>query len=599
MTMKKAAWMPQNAEAESRAREAGIPFEAATVDEMVRVQAERNPNRRAYLFLDDGEVEGPSYTCAQLDLRARAIAAHLRDICAPGDRALLVYPPGLDYMATFLGCLYAGVVAVPVYPPDPGRLNRSLPRLKVIANNADTRIALTTSAVLPLGEMLSQQDPDFAKFEWLATDTVPDSDAARWQGPVSTSDALAFLQYTSGSTSDPKGVMVTHGNLLYSLWEMTYVWHSKQISGNQVTWLPAYHDMGLIFGLLLPVYRCSPCYIMSPLNFLQHPARWLQAISKYRAVYSVGPNFAYDLCSRKVTPEQRGSLDLSCWKVAVNASEPIRTETMDRFIETFRECGVSPDIFKSGYGLAEATLKVSGTLPTANTLRLSVSGGDLIKHRVVLAENSAAGARAVVGCGESHLDTRTIIVDPDTCIQCGPHTVGEIWVSGPSVANGYWNNPAATSEVFQARLADSGEGPFLRTGDLGFLRDGELYVTGRIKDIIIVDGANHYPSDIEQTVEKAHPIIRPGCVIAFSADEAGHERLFVVAEAGTAAATEGTAKSAVSAVRKFVARDHDLRVHKVCLIQPRSIRKTSSGKLQRQACKQSFLDGTLDIIAIG
>ena len=205
----------------------------------------------------------------------------------------------------------------------------------------------------------------------------------------------------------------------------------------------------------------------------------------------------------------------------------------------------------------------------------------------------------MAGCGQSHLDTRTIIVDSDTCIQCGPHTVGEIWVSGPCVANGYWNNPAATSEVFQARLADSGEGPFLRTGDLGFLRDGELYVTGRIKDIIIVDGANHYPSDIVQTVEIAHPIIRPGCVIAFSADEAGHERLFVVAEAGTAAATEDTAKSAVSAVRKFVARDHDLRVHNVCLIQPRSIRKTSSGKLQRQACKQSFLDGPLDIIAIG
>ncbi|NUM52063.1 MAG: fatty acyl-AMP ligase [Candidatus Hydrogenedentes bacterium] len=593
-----AAWAAQSDDVERRALAAGIPIHAKTVDEFVRARAESDPSCMAYQYLDDGETEGARLTYEELDIRARAIAAHLRNHCSPGDRALLIFPPGLDYIATFLGCLYAGVVAVPVYPPDPSRLNRSLPRLKVIANDANTHVALTTSMVLPLVEMMAQQDADFAKFDWIAVDTVQDSEAANWHGPVSTTDAVAFLQYTSGSTSDPKGVMVTHGNLLYNLWDMSYYWHSEQPEASQVTWLPAYHDMGLIFGLLLPIYRKLPCYVMSPLDFLQHPARWLQAISKYRATWSVGPNFAYDLCARKVTPEQKASLDLSCWVAAANGSEPIRIETLERFVEAFRECGVSWSIFKSGYGLAEATLKVSGTRPDLETDVLTVSSAELIKHRVVVMERGAPGSRTLVSSGASHLQTRTIIVDSETGIQCKPGTVGEIWVSGPTVAKGYYNNERETERVFNARLSDTSEGPFLRTGDLGFIHNGNVYVTGRIKDVIIVDGANHYPQDIEETVEKAHAAIRPGCVISFPVDENGAENVVVVAEAGGIVDAEGAAP-VFAAVRKAVARDHDLRVHKVCVITPRSITKTSSGKLQRQACKRGFLDGTLDVVAIG
>lgn len=593
-----ALWMPSGDDIAERIRKADVPTHARTVDEVLRYRAEGAPDGLAYQFLDDGEVEGPSHTYAQLDRRARAIAAYLRTHLKPGDRALLIFPPGLDYMAAFFGCLYAGVVAVPVYPPEPGRMNRSLPRLKVIATDADTHIALTTSMVLPLGQMMSAQDSDFASFEWIAVDEIPDAMAAQWEGPVSTMDSLAYLQYTSGSTADPKGVMVTHGNLLYNLWDLSYLWHSDQFEGRLVTWLPAYHDMGLIFGLLYPVYLRWPCYVMSPLAFLQHPVRWLRAISKYRATYSVAPNFAFDLCTRKVTPEQRATLDLSCWRVAGNGSEPIRPETLERFAETFRECGVTWELFKPGYGLAEATLKVSGTRPDETTWLLSVDAEQLEKHRVVLTERGAPNSRTLVGCGRTHLQTRTIIVDRETGIQCKPDTVGEIWVSGPTVAKGYWNRPDVTEATFRARLSDTGEGPFLRTGDLGFIHDGVIYVTGRIKDMIIIDGANHYPQDIEVTAEKSHAAVRPGCVIAFSVEENGVERLVVVAEA--AGLPDGdAARPVIAAVRKAVANEHDLRVHKVCLIQPRTINKTSSGKLQRQACKQGFLSGTLDMIAQG
>lgn len=588
----------QNDEVERRAVEAGIPIYAKTVDEFVRARAESHPNEMAYLYLDDGETEGARLTYKELDTRARAIAAHLSLHCSPGDRALLIFPPGLDYIATFLGCLYAGVVAVPVYPPDPSRLNRSLPRLKVIANDANTHVALTTSMVLPLVEMMAQQDADFAKFDWIAVDSVTDAEAVNWLAPFSTSDSIAFLQYTSGSTSDPKGVMVTHANLLYNLWDMSYIWHSEQPEASMVTWLPAYHDMGLIFGLLLPIYRKLPCYVMSPLDFLQHPVRWLRAIAKYRATWSVGPNFAYDLCARKVTAEQKASLDLSCWVAAANGSEPIRIETLERFVKAFSECGISWSIFKSGYGLAEATLKVSGTRPDLETDILTVSAAELINHRVVVAERGAPGSRTLVSCGASHLQTKTIIVDTETGLQCKPGTVGEIWVAGPTVAKGYYNNAEDTERTFNARLSDTNEGPFLRTGDLGFIHNANVYVTGRIKDVIIVDGANHYPQDIEETVEKSHAAIRPGCVIAFSIEDGGAEKVVVVAEAGGLSNPDG-ATPVYAAVRKAVARDHDLRVHKVCLIQPRSITKTSSGKLQRQACKRGFLDGALDVIAIG
>jgi acyl-CoA synthetase (AMP-forming)/AMP-acid ligase II len=567
----------------------------STVVELLQNRAAHHPNELIYTFLEDGEEESARHTFESVDRSARAIAAALQKRCAPGDRVLMLYPPGLDYIAAFFGCLYAGVVAVPVYPPDPGRLNRSLPRLKVVARDAGTTLALTVSSLSAMGEGLAAFDAYFGEFEWLATDTVPEALAEEWTEPQISSETVAFLQYTSGSTSDPKGVMVTHRNLLYNLFSMGDHW-SENEELRFVTWLPAFHDMGLIFGLLLPVYLGAPCYLMSPLAFLQRPFRWLRAISRYKATHSCAPNFAYDLCVRKTTPEQRATLDLRNWQSAGNGAEPVRPETLERFAEAFKPFGLRWETLCPGYGLAEATLMVS-TTAKLQAMILPVVASELERHRVVEAKAPGEDVRRLVGCGTCRHDTRVIIVDPESRIQCMPDTVGEIWVSGTTVAEGYWNRPDDTEAVFQARLADTGEGPFLRTGDLGFVKNGFVFVTGRIKDMIIVDGLNHYPQDIERTMESSHPAIRPGCCAAFAIDEDGQEKLAAVAEAALPPGSDG--KEVIAAVRRSIAEEHDLRIHRVCLIAPKSIDKTSSGKIQRQASRSRFLENTLEVLAIG
>ncbi|MCC6697662.1 MAG: fatty acyl-AMP ligase [Candidatus Hydrogenedentes bacterium] len=566
-----------------------------TLVELLQNRAAESPDKLAFTFLVDGEEEGDRYTYADLDRRARAIAVALRDLCEPGDRVLLLYPPGLDYLAAFFGCLYAGVAAVPVYPPDPGRLNRSLPRLKVVIRDADTRVALTVSLMKEMGAAFTEHDAEFEKMVWLATDTIPDEHAEDWIEPELTPETLAFLQYTSGSTADPKGVMVSHKNLLYNLYDMGHYWGSADNSVF-VTWLPVFHDMGLIFGLLLPIFLEFPCYLMSPLAFLQRPLRWLRAMSKYGATHTCAPNFAYDLCVRKTTPEQRAALDLSNWQCAGNGAEPIRPETLDRFTETFQSCGFQGTAFSPGYGLAEATLKVTTTPRDEPPTFLPVVAEELERHRVVAAQRAGEGVRIVVGCGRTHADTRVLIVDPDSRLQCGPDTVGEIWVSGTTVAQGYWNRPEDTATTFEARLADTDEGPFLRTGDLGFVKDGIVFVTGRIKDMIIIDGQNHYPQDIERTVELSHEAIRPGCCAAFSVHVDGEERLALVAEAALAQGVE--AKPLIGLIRRAISEVHNLRAHKVCLIRPRTIDKTSSGKIQRQSTRKGFLTNSLEVLAV-
>jgi acyl-CoA synthetase (AMP-forming)/AMP-acid ligase II len=579
--------------------------EPSTLVEILRWRAIHQPDRLAYTFLQDGETEEAHLTYADLDRRARAIGALLQDLGMYGERALLLYSPGLEFIAGFFGCLYAGVVAVPVYPPHPARLDRTLPRLRATANDAQPAAILTSSALVSLAESLRAQAPDLQALRWLATDAIDTRLAEQWQQPAQDGTSLAFLQYTSGSTTAPRGVMLSHSGLLHNL---TLIQQSFEISPDTrgLFWLPLYHDSGLIGGVLEPLYRGCISIIMSPMAFLQRPFRWLQAISRNRATCSGAPNFAYDLCVRKITPEQRTTLDLSSWDLAFTCAEPVRCETLERFATTFAPCGFRREAFYPCYGLAEATLIASGGLKAAPPVVLTLQSAALGRNCVIAASSGEDGTQTLVGCGQNLGDQEIIIVHPETLTRCSPDEVGEIWIAGPSVAKGYWNRPEETKRTFQAYLTETGEGPFLRTGDLGFLKDGELFITGRLKDLIIIGGSNHYPQDIEQTVEQSHPSLRPSCCAAFSVDRDGEERLVIVAEVERrrhperdqppdTVAPRFTA-GVVQAIRRAVAECHELRVYAVLLLKPGTIPKTTSGKLQRHACRTGFLAGSLDVI---
>jgi acyl-CoA synthetase (AMP-forming)/AMP-acid ligase II len=556
-------------------------FEPATLVDLLRWRASHQPRRRAYTFLGDGEAEESSVSYGELDRRARAVAARLQTLgVAGGERALLFYPPGLEYVVAFLGCLYAGVVAVPAYPP---RLNRPISRLRAMAADSKATVALTTAHILSNLERRLAHAPEMKSLRWLATDDGEDP-AEEWRCPEIGSNTLAFLQYTSGSTAAPKGVMVTHGNLLHNL-AMIYDGLGYTPDSHMVTWLPPYHDMGLIGGVLQPLYGGFPATLMSPVSFLQRPLGWLRTISRLGADTGGGPDFTYDLCSRKITPEERATLDLSSWTVAFNGAEPIRQETLERFAATFASCGFRWEAFYPTYGLAEATLIVSGGSQTAPPVVLSVEGAELERDRVVAASAGDEGARTLVGCGRALADQKVVVVNPESLTRQPPDRIGEIWVSGPSVAQGYWDRPEETKHAFRAYLADTGEGPFLRTGDLGFLHHGELFVTGRLKDLIIIRGRNHYPQDIEHTVEQSHVALRPGGCAAFSVETDEGEQLAIVQELERRFVRSADVGEVAASIRRAVAEHHELQVHAVVLIRTGSIPKTSSGKIQRRATR--------------
>ena len=460
----------------------------SSIVELLKVRSAQNRDRAAYTFLTEGE--SLQLTFSQLDARARAIGTALQSAMCVGGRALLLFPPGLEFITAFLGCLYSGTVAVPAYPP---RKKRGLNRLAAIARDAEPDLILTTSALAPTIQTWAAQTPHHKNIRVLPADLVPDSEAQSWRDVSVKRDALAFLQYTSGSTGSPKGVMVTHGNIIANE-EMIRRAFDQSESSIIVSWLPLYHDMGLIGGVLQPLYLGASCVLMSPVAFLQRPRRWLEVIAEWRATTSGGPNFAYDLCVRKISPAECDGLDLSSWRVAFNGAEPVRNETMDRFAERFGRCGFQRSAFYPCYGLAEATLFVTGGDVEAEPRLASVSAAALQENRIV--EPSEDDGRTLVGCGRPWMDHEVLIVDPETHVPCAPGSVGEIWVAGPSVARGYWNRPDESRRDFEARLSTQ-EGPYLRTGDLGFFHDGQLFITGRLKDLLIVRGRNFYPHDIE------------------------------------------------------------------------------------------------------
>jgi amino acid adenylation domain-containing protein len=556
-----------------------------TLVELLRWRAAEQPNRVAYNFLADGETEEIQLSYGELDQRARAIGAWLQSKGATGERVLVLYPPGLEYIGAFFGCLYAGAVAVPAYPP---RLNRNILRLQSIIEDARATAALSDLQNLYTVASLFAQNG--RRVQCLDTDTISNEGAAEWKEPNAEADTLAFIQYTSGSTGVPRGVVLTHRNLLSN---SEFLAHAFDYNSNShcVTWLPVYHDMGLIGGILQPLYGGYPCTMFTPTALLQRPIRWLRAISNYKATISGGPNFAYDLCVRKITAEQRESLDLSSWRVAFNGSEPVRLETMERFSAAFESCGFRRESFFPCYGLAEATLIVSGG-PAARPLRVkTVRARALEKHNVVETTSEEENVRTLVGSGQAFADEEVLIVNHSTLTECQPGHVGEIWVAGESVAKGYWNREEETEQTFHARLAGANEGSFLRTGDLGFLDNGELFVTGRLKDLIIIRGVNHYPQDIEQTVEECHEALRPGCGAAVSVVVAGEERLVIIHEVDHR--RHADKDELVAAIRQAVVEQHGAEIYSVVLIRQQSIPKTSSGKIQRHACREAFLGGSL------
>ena len=564
---------------------------------VLRLRAKLQPHKMAFTFLSRGEREAGHLSFSDLDLKARAIAAQLQRSSGftSGARALLLYPAGLDYIAAFFGCLYAGVIATPAYPP--GGQHRQ--RLQAIRDDAAPAFIMTTAELESRFSKEGVWKQGQEEVRWLATDRLADSNAAEWAPYEPAPENIAFLQYTSGSTGNPRGVEVTHGNLIANEAAIRDSFEHDERS-TVVGWLPLYHDMGLIGNMLQPVFVGASAYLMSPLAFLEKPVRWLEAISTYRAHTSGGPNFAYDLCVRKITQQQTRNLDLRCWQVAFSGAEPVRAATLGRFAMAFAASGFARQAFLPCFGLAESTLLV--TAPTRGS-------APTVRHvdRVELANNTVAPplerrAVALVGCGHARSGHRVDIVDPGTLALCPDDRVGEIWVTGPSVAAGYWNRPRETAEIFAARLGSAPHDIFLRTGDLGFVSNGEVFVTGRLKDLIIIAGRNYYPQDFERILDETIDEVKAGYSAAFSVTTDGTEAVVIVAElergeACKRAANAPEAAALFAKIRENIAAVSDVLPSEIVLVCRGTIPRTSSGKIRRAECRALYLSDRLEVIA--
>ena len=563
-----------------------------SVTELIRNRADTYGDRLAYTFLKNGESEDAQLSFADIDNRSRIVAAALQEITTIGDRILLLYSPGLDFITGFLGCLYAGLVAVPAFSPSSARPEKHLSSLSSIIKSANTRIILTTSDQASKILFLLRGLKSFQSTTILKTDRLEPSLSATWKPVPTNKDTIALLQYTSGSTSKPKGVMVSHGNILHNL-DFIRERESNNTNSISVTWLPSFHDMGLLEGILSPIYGVYPQYLMAPLAFIQRPIRWLRAISNYHASISGGPNFAYDYCTQAIGEEQRAGLNLSSWRVAYNGSEPVRIETMKKFSRAFSPCGFRFNAFCPVYGLAESTALATATKCGTGPTQLAIN----------ISQTHA------VACGNPDRISRILVVDPAKCRERTNGEEGEIWLAGPSVAMGYWNDPERSERVFNAFLADNDQGPFLRTGDLGYLVDGKLFITGRIKDLIILRGRKLFSQDIEYSASHAHTFIHKQGVAAFSIEVDNTEQLVLLAELDLRqvkrVVTGGKALSIPSSIDyqsialdlvEAISREHEARVSTTLLVAPGQIARTSSGKIRRYLCRERYLTNGIDFM---
>jgi acyl-CoA synthetase (AMP-forming)/AMP-acid ligase II len=553
--------------------------------EVLQWREKHQPEDCALTFLRGSKLDEENLTYRELVRRAKSVAAHLKAEIPAGSRVLLLYPSGLEFVIAFFGTLYAGMTAVPANPP---RLNRHSNRLLGILEDAGVNAVLGPGNVLSRFEALQT-----SARKWLSSDQLPDY-STHWEPPPVHGDSLALLQYTSGSTSTPKGVMITHANLLANHRMLQRA--LEQPPGCViVSWLPLFHDMGLIGNLLQALFDGGRAVLMAPETFLMKPLCWLEAVSRYGAHTSGGPNFAFDLCVRKIDPAQATHVELSRWEVAFNGAEPVRAQTMKEFANSFAQLGFRSSSFKPVYGLAEATLFVSGGPNRREPVTCAFDAGCLEKNRAVPADAASPGSRVLASCGHAWFEEEIAIVEPETGILCEAGSVGEIWVAGKNVANGYWNRDEITANTFGAQIKGGTGRRFLRTGDLGFIHEGELYIAGRLKDLILSGGRNHHPADIELTVERASAQIRPGCAAAFAVNHEAGERLVILAEVHRHTNTEER-HAIFSAIRQAVVEEHGIAPQTMALLEPYSLPKTSSGKIQRQLCRQQFMAGSLPVI---
>ncbi|MDP2340962.1 MAG: cytochrome P450 [Deltaproteobacteria bacterium] len=586
-----------------------------TMVDVLRSRADREPERKAFGYVtddkhDDGSDVEIDIHYGDLDLRARALAQMLIDRGLKDQPVVLIYPPGIDYIVAVYACFYAGALAVPAYPPDPTRLQRSLPRLQTIISNAGAKTLLTTSMIASMREPVVELAKELDQLEWLSTDTIDAGDvrtaASLWRDPNRARGDIAFLQYTSGSTAEPKGVVLSHGNLMHNL---ACIRAHARLGPDAigVSWLPPYHDMGLIGFILEPVHCGGAAVHLSPLRFLADPFSWLSALTRHRGWISAAPNFAFDLCARKITEEQKASLDLRHWKMALNGAEPVRAPTLQRFARAFEGCGFDEASFRPVYGLAEGSLLVSFPRVDRSTRVLRVSPRGLREDKVEKVSEFET-ATVLVGCGSAVGGQQLLVVDPLTRRPLPEGRVGELWIHGPSIARGYWKNEGETQNAFGASLDLPAShtavipplGPWMRTGDLGFVDDDAVFIAGRLKDLIVIRGRNHYPQDIELTVEQCHPGIRPGCTAAFATDEDTVPilggRLVVCCELDRRKMAGVEPTVVVDAIRRAVSADHELHAQVIVLVPAGALPKTSSGKIQRRACRAAWSEGSLDVI---
>ena len=567
--------------------------DCTTYVDVIKNRVKANPDHVVFRFLNDGINESESFTYRQLETRSKALGAAMQQYALKEERVLLLFPPGLSYVASLFSCFYSGMIAVPAYPP---RRNRSLDRIHTIVEDSGATVSIISRQVFNDIERNFAEDEVLNKIHWIVYEEVSDEKAKDWKPEEILPDDIALLQYTSGSTGQPKGVMISQLNLLYN---SEYIRQTFEFDTNSVgvNWLPIFHDMGLIGGVLQAAYLGVLNVGMPPIAFLKNPLNWLKAIEKYKGTTGGGPNFSFDYCIQKTTEEERAALDLSSIKTFYCGAEPVRKQTMESFPEAFKKSGASPVQMYPVYGMAETTLIVSGGYQNEQPKFLKIDAIALQENKVLIANEKNLKTVELVGCGHSWMETKIEIVNPTTFERSKKNEVGEIWVSGPTVAKGYWNKAEENQRSFGAIINSSGDGPFLRTGDLGFLYEDELYITGRLKDLIIIRGVNYYPNDIELTVQSTDASLKQNSGAAIPVTVNNEEKLVIIQELERSALRNTDYNKIINNIRTAISEEHELDVYGIALIRTGSIPMTSSGKIQRRLSKYGYLNKELNVVA--